>query len=263
MLTMICAVILGLIVYSATDPIPGFHPVWSIVCGFAAMTVFQILVSLVLRRKSLKITQMIQQTMMETQAKIQARQNQFMRKPTSQKIMLATLEKEQNEGIEKILDILNLYKPLYLWNFMLKKQVNTMRMMFLYQQKKFDQVDELMPQCVFFDSQSIAMKMARLYEKKEFTQIDRFFKKKARRLRKPDDAVLPYSLYAWILVKQERYDDAISTLNNAKQKTSNEVIAKNWEMLVNKKYKHFSNAQLGDAWYALALENPKLPKMQQ
>ena len=41
------------------------------------------------------------------------------------------------------------------------------------------------------------------------------------------------------------------------------VIVKNWEMLVNGKVKHFSNAQLGELWYALGLETPKRPKITQ
>ena len=43
----------------------------------------------------------------------------------------------------------------------------------------------------------------------------------------------------------------------------NPVIIKNWEMLVNGKIKHFSNSQIGDMWYALQLEKPKMQKVQQ
>lgn len=92
--------------------------------------------------------------------------------------------------------------------------------------------------------------------------IDKFFNKKAARF-KGEQALLPYALYSWILVKQERIDDAIKVLNQAKIKTSdNEVIVKNWEMLVNNKVKHFSNSLLGEQWYSLMLEEPKMPKQQ-
>lgn len=222
----------------------------------------QLIISLILRKRSNTINQMIQVCMTETQQKIQMRQNQFMRKPASQKVMMAALEKEQNNGIERVLEILNLYKPLYRWNFMLKKQVNTMRLMFLYQQKKMNEVDALMPDCLFFDAQSISIKLARLYSLGKLEDVDRFFKKKCRRMKK-DDMVLPYSLYAWILVKQERIEDAIKVLATAKDRSSNEVVIQNWENLVNGRIKHFSNAKLGEIWYALGLEIPKMPKMQQ
>ena len=200
--------------------------------------------------------------MAETQQKLQMRQNQFMRKPASQKVMMQTMEKEQSQGIDRVLEILDLYKPLYRWNFMMKKQVNTMRMMFLYQQRKYNEVDALMPECLFFDNQSISIKLARLYSQNKLQDVDAFFKKKCRRMKK-DDMVLPYSLYAWILVKQNRIEDAIKVLATAKDRSSNAVIAQNWEFLVNGKIKHFSNANLGEIWYALALETPKMPKMQQ
>lgn len=33
MFTTILAVLLGVLVYTVTDPEPGFHPVWSVVCA--------------------------------------------------------------------------------------------------------------------------------------------------------------------------------------------------------------------------------------
>ena len=38
---------------------------------------------------------------------------------------------------------------------------------------------------------------------------------------------------------------------------------KNWEALANNKYKSFSNAGIGEMWYALGLEEMKMPKQQQ
>jgi len=225
------------------------------------MILVQVAVSFLIRKKSERINGQIQSIISETQNKLQAYQNQFMRKPVSQKQMIAVCEREQNDGYNRILKVLDSYIPLYKWNFMLKKQVNTMRMMFLYQQKKYKEVDALLPQCLFFDSQSISMKMARMYMNQD-SGLDKFFQKKCKRM-KGENVVLPYSLYAWILVKQNRVDEAVKVLNTAKERCTNEVIVKNWEMLVNGKIKHFSNSQLGDIWYSLALETPKIPKMQQ
>ena len=124
MFTTILAVLLGVLVYTVTDPVPGFHPVWSVVCAVVQMMAQQLVISLILRKRSNKINQLIQESMAETQQKLQMRQNQFMRKPASQKVMMQTMEKEQNQGIDRVLEILDLYKPLYRWNFMMKKQKN-------------------------------------------------------------------------------------------------------------------------------------------
>jgi hypothetical protein len=66
-----------------------------------------------------------------------------------------------------------------------------------------------------------------------------------------------------MLVKQNRIDDAIAALADAHKLTSNEVLEKNRELLLNGKVKQFSNAPLAEAWYALMLEEPKMPRIQQ
>ena len=266
MISPIISVLVGLGMYFACLQ-TGFyakHPVWSIVFCVLAFLAVQIIISLIVRKLSNRITAVLQGIMQETQRKIMVKQNQFMRRPLGQEQMIKELEKEQAIGIDQMIKALDLYNPLYLWQPMLKKQVNTMRMMFSYQKREFDKVDELMKNCFLMDAQSISMKMARMYANKEEDKaLDKFYKKKCFRFR-GNDAVLTASVYAWILVKRERIDDAVKVLADAKIRTSdNPVIVKNWEALVNGKVKHFSNAQIGDTWYALYLEKPKMQKVQQ
>ena len=92
--------------------------------------------------------------------------------------------------------------------------------------------------------------------------LEKFFRKKGARLRK-DACVLPVCLYAWILLKQGRNEEALKVLVDAKKKTSDETLIRNWEALANGRPKQFSNAGLGDMWYALGLEEPKMPRVQQ
>ena len=124
-----------------------------------------------------------------------------------------------------------------------------------------DEVDALLPKCVFFDPQTVAMKMVRMYRKND-PGLEKFFRKKGARLRK-DACVLPVCLYAWILLKQGRNEEALKVLVDAKKKTSDETLIRNWEALANGRPKQFSNAGLGDMWYALGLEEPKMPRVQQ
>ena len=93
-------------------------------------------------------------------------------------------------------------------------------------------------------------------------KLDKFFRSRGRRF-KGDNAVIPYATYSWILVKQDRIEDAIAALRDARKTTSNETLEKNRELLLNGKVKQFSNAPLAEAWYALMLEEPKMPRIQQ
>ncbi|MBO5689690.1 MAG: hypothetical protein J6S73_07135, partial [Lentisphaeria bacterium] len=125
-----------------------------------------------------------------------------------------------------------------------------------FQMKEFDEVDALMPKCMFLDVRSVVTKMARMYQKKE-EGIDKFYRKKGARF-KGEDLALAASTYAWILVKQDRGNEAMNVLAEAKKKTDNPVVLENWERLANGKYRNFSNAGLGDSWYSLYLETPKI-----
>jgi len=264
MLTLLFGLLTGAAVYFIMSSYTEMGRGSAIALGVISMFVFQIIVMLVLRKASARINEKLQTIMQETSAKMQSMQAQFMRRPVGQKLMVQLLEKEQNAGLKKLIEALDLYKPLYWWNLLMKRQVNTMRMIFLFQMKKFDEADALMDKCVFFDAQSICVKMARMYKRNEAPEaIDKFFRKKGAKF-KGENAVLPRSLYAWILVKQDRIDDAVKVLADGKTKSGgNEVIARNWDLLVNKKVKHFSNSGLGEAWYALMLEEPKIQKIRQ
>ncbi len=261
MYALIIALLSGFVA-GGVSRISGLSITWSVFIGLAAFLAVTAVISQIIRGKVKKLNDGLQQIMEETRHKIMMMQNQFMRRPLgSQKMMLQALEKEQNAGIRRALEACDAFVPYYRWSFLLDRQMNTMKMAFCYQLKEFDQVDKLMPKCLFIDPQSVCLKMARMYMKKE-DGIDKLFKKKCRSLKEPA-CILPYSLYAWILVKQERYEDALKLLVECKKKTDNETIVRNWEMLANNKYKSFSNSGLGEMWYAMGLEEMKMPKQQQ
>ena len=91
---------------------------------------------------------------------------------------------------------------------------------------------------------------------------EKTFKKKIRRY-KTDNATLLYALYSWILVKTDESEEAIKVLLKGKKVTDNDTITRNWENLVNGRIKKFSNAGIGDEWYSLYLEEPKIQKPKQ
>jgi hypothetical protein len=125
--------------------------------------------------------------------------------------------------------------------------------------RNYAEVDRLLPRCIVLDPMTAAMKLARMHVRKDPGQ-DKFFEKQVSRLRYGDGALL-YSLQAWSLVQRGDIPAAHAVLVRAGKKMENAVIARNAEELANNRAKHFSNAGLGDEWYALGLETPRV-KMQ-
>ena len=75
--------------------------------------------------------------------------------------------------------------------------------------------------------------------------------------------VLLAAAWSWILVKRGDVDGAFKALNAALKNSDNETLKANREHLANNRVAHFSNAGLGDQWYALHLEEPKMRARQQ
>lgn len=261
MLTYIVSIGFGFAVFAGVRCGLDVSVPWSVFWGVLALFTIQIAISLIMRKILNRMNGNIQNIMLDVQKRIQAKQDHFMRRPGDPKLMMRQLEHEQAAGIGKALEACEQFRPLYKWNPFLKKQINSMRMIFLFQQKKYDEVDALLPNCIFFDPQSIAIKMVRMYKKND-AGLERFFRKKVKRLRK-ESCILPVSLYAWILMKKNDPDAAFKVLGDALKKTDDATLQSNWQALANKKYKQFSNAGLGEAWYALGLEEPKMMKVRQ
>ncbi len=255
MFTILIAVAAGCGIALVTSRDLG--PVWGAVCGIGAVLVVQLLIGLVVRRKVNRINSSMQQVMLETQNKLNRRVQMFQQRPGGNvKAMQQLLEKEQFAAIRKALEISCEADRYALWSPLLKKQFSTVRMMLHFQLKEFDRVDALMPRCMFLDARSVAVKLARMYMKKD-PKLDDFYRKKGAKF-KGEDLALVASAYAWMLVHQERSDEALKVLVNAKKNTDHPVVLKNWELLANGKSRNYSNAGLGDAWYALYLEAPKV-----
>ncbi|MBO7622165.1 MAG: hypothetical protein J6T06_16755, partial [Victivallales bacterium] len=102
----------------------------------------------------------------------------------------------------------------------------------------------------------LAMKMVRKYKKGDLVEVEKMYNKGIKRF-KGDKTTLIYALYSWILVKENKLEEAVVVLDEGKKKTENEVLKANWDHVVNNHIKRFSNAGLGDNWYVLALEDVK------
>ena len=241
MLAVILAVTLALAVSLASSYIGDVAMAWSLTWGILTFLVFQIAVGLLIRKKIIKISHEIQAILTEGQKKLS--------------------RMVQNAFIESALKMVCRLEPYCKWNFMIRKQMNSMKMQFNYQLKNFNEVDKILDKCLYSDPLAVAMKIARMYSNKT-PGLDKYFAKKVKKFKGEQGAIL-YGLYSWILVKRGEIDAAIKVLSDAKTATGNEVLEQNWMQLANGKAKKFSNAGFGEQWYALYLEEPKQVKVTQ
>jgi hypothetical protein len=253
-----CAVAVGV----CCSVFAGLGIAWCLTWGVLTFVLIQISIGLVVRKKVMIISNKIQEVLLEGQKKINRKIQMFQRKPQGGlKQMQKILEKDQAEFIKEALETVEQLAPYCKWNFLISKQMNSMRMQFNFQLKKFDKVDELLNKALYSEPMAVAMKMTRQYHNED-PKLEKTFNKYRKKF-KGEQSVLLYALYAWILIKQDKVDEALKLLSAGKEETGNDVLEQNWKNVANGKIKKFSNAGLGEQWYALYLEEPKQPKARQ
>ncbi|MCL1910025.1 MAG: hypothetical protein FWG05_03715 [Kiritimatiellaeota bacterium] len=233
----------------------GWSVLWAILMFAASMTV----IILAVRKKLAAIMAELQRMMLEGRDALQRKMNEFQRRPVGDvKTATAQFEKLQRRQIEKGLEYTKNFDNYINWIPFLSRQVNITRMQFHYQLKEFKTVDALLPKCMVLDPLTAAMKIARMHvNKAPLEEIEAAFKKYSRRLRYNQSALL-YSLMAWIYVRGNEEAKAHQTLVKACEANEHDTLKKNRDRLANGKIREFSNAGLGDEWYALFLEEPKM-----
>lgn len=256
MLTLLLSLVIGITISWICKDLGHISMGWSMGWGILCMIIIQLLSGLYIRKKIMSITTDIQNILMEGSKRINRKVQNLQQKAAGNiKFLQKSVEKDQQDLILQAIDATKLIEPYCKWNFMLKKQVNTMRMQFYFQICNYQKVDELLPKSLFFEPLSIAIKMVRQYKNKD-AALDKTFNSKIKKF-KGDKGTILYALYSWILVQRGDIDAAIKLLSRAKEVTGDEIIAQNWENLANGKVKKFSNAGLGEEWFALRLEEPK------
>lgn len=246
---------------------------WSILWGILAFLAANGLIGFYLNKKIKALMSDIQRIMIQAQKSMQEKSQTWrFRPPGSIRQAQIEMQKMQHGFIVKALEHTKNFEKYLRWSPLLSKQIATMRMQLNYQDKNFKEVDALLPKCLIIDPMTSAMAMARTYMRDGYkvekdkkgnsipNKIDKYFTKATLRIRYGQGALL-YGLYAWILNKEGDVDGAFKVLLNASKKMENDCINKNIELLKNNKPKHFSLSGLGDEWYALGLEEPKI-KMQ-
>ena len=237
--------------------------IWASVLGVLGFFAVTIPVNLLTKKRLEAVFTGVQEMIEESQGVLRRKLNRMQNKLTgSGKGLQKELEKQQAASIREALKALDAVKPLRKWSLLAQRQTNTLRAQLHYQIKEFEKADEYFKSCLVFDPMTLAMKMARQYKRDETEALEKAFRKGVRRF-KDEKGVLLYALYSWVLVKQDRVDEAMVLLDKAKEDTEDEVLRTNWEHLANGRVRRFSNAGLGDQWYALHLETPKPVRIKQ
>jgi len=166
--------------------------------------------------------------------------------------------KDQDAILSEALEATRRIDPYCRWSPLLDRQLNAIRVKFLYPLRRFDEVDHLLPKTMMTDDVLICMKMCRQFQHGEDAALQKTYEKSRKKF--SSDPTLIYATYAWMLLRRKQDERARQVLLDGKEATDNEVLKKNWEHLSNNKPGMFSNSGLGDAWYSLLLEEPKQPK---
>jgi len=257
MLTFITAIVAGGALGAILRQTGAASAGWSVFWGIVLLLALQLAIGLLVRRRVNRVNRRIQDLMAETQRKLSRKVEAFQRRPNGNvKAMQQELQEEQFSAIRKSIHTLDELDKYKLWSFMLGRQLDTMRMVMYFQLKEFGKADKLMKNALMMTAQAVAIKLTRMY-KNDDPKLDKFFRAKSKRL-KGDDAALVFSLYAWIKLRRDDPKAALEALNAAVLKTDSQVVAANRDRIANGRLKQFSNALLGDAWYSLYLEEPKV-----
>ena len=145
----------------------------TIAIAVAGLILTQLVVGLVLRKKTAAVTNDLQEMIMGGQKRITNKVQQFQHKPGGNpKLIQRQIERDQQDIFKKALEYTTRFEPLKKWNLLMEKQIATMRMQFLFQLKEFKQVDALLSRGLLtgpmmMEPLMVGMKMARQFKNKD------------------------------------------------------------------------------------------------
>jgi len=255
-LSLLISLVCGLVIcFGIGVNWPG-HWGWCSFFGVLGFILCSLPLNLWIKKKLEAIFKDVQDKIVASQSKLKREAIMYQNKGIAGKSTQEKIEAKQAASIHEAIDMLEAVTPLRKWNFLAGKQADTLRAQLLYQIKEYEAADPYLEKALVMDPLILAMKMVRKYKKGDLVEVEKMYNKGIKRF-KGDKTTLIYALYSWILVKENKLDEAVVVLDEGKKKTENEVLKTNWEHVVNNRIKRFSNAGLGDNWYVLALEEIK------
>ena len=232
---------------------------WSIGLGVVAFVVAQVVLGRIIQKRVKEAMDAVQGVLLEGQKRLQAKMARWqMRPPGSIQAAQAEIARDQKVFVREALEQTEVLHKFDNWVPMMRRQIATAQFQLYWMIKDFKKVDELMPKALFLDPTTNAMKLARMYMTDQpVEEMAKVYEKATRRLRYNQNVLLA-AAWSWILLQKKDVDGAFKALNAALEKSDNETLKTNRDHLANNRVAHFSNTALGDQWYALLLEEPRI-----
>ncbi len=259
MISVILNLLIALIIGAALKVTDIAGWAWAIIATILCFILGQVALTLLLKHFMGDISRRMEAIVANAQHAMQQKVQRWRTKPISgAKAAEAELAKDRDIMVDKVRALMApLYKYRH-WIPLMEKQLATMELQFAWQKKDMARVDSLLPRALFADPALVCIRMARMWQKEEpIEAIQAVFKKATRRARYGTTTLL-YCTMAWMLLKKNQPDEAFKVLNEADEKNEHEVIKRNRDLLANNKLEQFTNSGLGDQWYMLMLETPKI-----
>ena len=260
MITLILAIVVaGGGIFSLTYFVGDWGLGWSLFSGVLSFGACQAVAGILIQKRVKAEMEKVQAILLNGQKALQAKTARWQFRPPSS---LAAAQREIFEDTKLFVkealtqtDSLRRFKP---WVPMMERQIATAKLQLSWMVKDFAAVDALLPKAILVDPMLSCIKMARLYMlEKPTDEIAKVYKKAAGRTRYNGNVLLAATM-SWVQVQRNDADGAFKTLTEALKKSDDETLKRNHETLMNNRVAHFSNSALGDQWYSLLLEEPKM-----
>lgn len=264
MITLIAALAAGAGGFCAAYFAADIGAPWSVFAGLVSFGVFQGVVGFRLQKKVKADMDGVQAILLAGQKRIQEKMQRWqMRPPGSVQAAQREIFEDTKVFVREAIARTETLRRYRLWVPMMERQIATAQLQLNWMIKDFKRVDELMPKAMLLDPSLVAVKMARMYMlDADMKEIEKVYLKAVRRLRYNQNVLLAAAM-SWMQVKKGDADGAFKTLTEALKKSDNEALKQNHAHLMNNRVTHFNNSGLGDQWYSLMLEEPKVKTQRQ
>ena len=264
MITLIVAIAVGGGSFAALHYAADWGIGWSIFAGVLGFGVFQGVVGFLIQRRVKRDMEGVQKILMAGQQRLQQKMQRWqMRPPGSVQAAQKEIADDTRVFVKEALAQTETLRKYRLWVPMMNRQIATAQLQLSWMIKDFKTVDKLMPKALCIDPTMSAIKMARLYMlERPVAEIAKVYRKGVGRTRYNGNVLLAATM-SWIQVQKGDADGAFKTLTEALKKSDNATLKQNHEHLMNNRVAHFSNSGIGDQWYSLLLEEPRIRAQRQ
>lgn len=270
MITIILALTAGIGVSCVAFYAGDFGLGWSIASGIGAFLVVQIAMSLSIRKRMMAAMGRVQAIMENGQKALSAKTARWQfRPPSSYKAAQDEIARDTKAFVREALSAVEELRRFKIWVPMIERQMATARLQLNWMIKDFEAADRDFEKAFIVGGAMSAMALARAKMKNaSLDEMRKIYEKRSRRLKYNENALIA-GTWSWILVKKglgekdpaeakKLFDEAFKVLGAALKNSDNAQLMANHVALMNNRPEHFTNSGLGDQWYTLWLEEPKI-----